>query len=100
MPTSTGYKANLTILITLLIISTHIAILSAQTEDEEIYLPYITHAEPSSTPAPTAQPTTTPPETNICSSDIYNCKDFPTQQAAQDLYEFCLSQGAGDIHGL
>ncbi|MEM9775518.1 MAG: excalibur calcium-binding domain-containing protein, partial [Chloroflexota bacterium] len=39
-------------------------------------------------------------ETNICSSDIYNCKDFPTQQAAQDLYEFCLSQGAGDIHGL
>lgn len=32
-----------------------------------------------------------------CSSDVYNCGDFTTQEEAQAVYDFC---GADDIHGL
>lgn len=32
-----------------------------------------------------------------CSSNVYNCGDFTTQEEAQDVYDFC---GSEDIHGL
>jgi len=35
-----------------------------------------------------------------CSTDQYNCADFSTQAAAQSCYEYCISQGRGDIHRL
>ena len=35
-----------------------------------------------------------------CYADLYNCADFATQAEAQACYEFCLAQGAGDIHRL
>jgi len=35
-----------------------------------------------------------------CDADLYNCSDFSTQAEAQECYEFCLDQGAGDIHKL
>jgi Tfp pilus assembly protein PilF len=37
-----------------------------------------------------------------CSNDIYNCGDFPLPNgvSAQKCYEYCKSQGKGDIHGL
>jgi len=35
-----------------------------------------------------------------CSGNIYNCADFSTHDAAQSCYEYCISQGKGDIHRL
>jgi beta-lactamase superfamily II metal-dependent hydrolase len=35
-----------------------------------------------------------------CSSNRYNCPDFSTQAAAQACYNYCMSQGKGDIHKL
>jgi len=35
-----------------------------------------------------------------CSQDAYNCGDFETQARAQEIYDFCIDQGAGDIHQL
>lgn len=35
-----------------------------------------------------------------CSSNKYNCADFSTQASAQACYNYCLTQGKGDIHGL
>lgn len=36
----------------------------------------------------------------VCSSDTYNCTDFSTQFRAQKYYDYCVAQGAGDIHNL
>jgi len=57
------------------------------------------------TPAPTARVTTVPTTSGgtvvcDCSSDRYNCADFSTQAAAQACYNYCITQGIGDIHGL
>ena len=35
-----------------------------------------------------------------CSGDRYNCKDFKTHVDAQVCYEYCISQGKGDVHRL
>jgi hypothetical protein len=35
-----------------------------------------------------------------CSSDVYNCGDFETQTEAQEVYDYCSEQGAGDVHKL
>ncbi|HUW43711.1 MAG TPA: excalibur calcium-binding domain-containing protein [Bacillota bacterium] len=35
-----------------------------------------------------------------CSSDLYNCGDFDTQAEAQEVYDYCIGQGAGDVHRL
>ena len=35
-----------------------------------------------------------------CNSDIYNCENFLTHSEAQACFDYCISQGAGDIHGL
>ena len=35
-----------------------------------------------------------------CSSDIYNCSNFSTQAGAQDVFNWCVSVGAGDVHQL
>ena len=35
-----------------------------------------------------------------CSSDIYNCGDFEIQAEAQEIYDYCVEQGAGDVHNL
>ena len=35
-----------------------------------------------------------------CSSDIYNCGNFSTQAGAQDVFNWCIGQGVGDIHQL
>lgn len=48
-------------------------------------------------------PTLPPPSggTCSCSDDLYNCTtDFSTQTQAQACYEFCISQGVGDVHQL
>lgn len=44
----------------------------------------------------------TPPPAPICdcSYDRYNCGDFTTQAQAQECYDYCVAQGAGDIHRL
>lgn len=36
----------------------------------------------------------------LCSSDSYACKDFSTHKAAQACFDYCVSQGRGDIHRL
>jgi len=52
-------------------------------------------------PPPTAAPTSPPPAAVCdCSGNIYNCSDFPTHAQAQACYEYCISQGCGDIHRL
>ncbi len=35
-----------------------------------------------------------------CGSDTYNCTSFSTQFRAQKYYDYCVAQGAGDIHNL
>lgn len=35
-----------------------------------------------------------------CYDNIYNCDNFSTQAEAQECYEYCVSQGKGDIHDL
>jgi uncharacterized protein YraI len=35
-----------------------------------------------------------------CSYDRYNCIDFSTHRQAQACYNYCMSLGKGDIHGL
>ena len=35
-----------------------------------------------------------------CSGDLYNCADFTTTSAAQSCYDYCISQGKGDVHRL
>ena len=43
------------------------------------------------------------PSENItlnCSADTYNCNDFATFIEAQAVFDYCISQGAGDIHVL
>jgi micrococcal nuclease len=51
---------------------------------------------------PVVQPTASyaPVAVCSCSGNIYNCGDFSTHNAAQTCYEYCISQGAGDIHRL
>lgn len=96
---------------------------------EEIYLPLI-HAELPSAPTATATGTQTPTPTETrtptptqtatatatqtqtptatvpvgapcpCHADVRNCSDFATQPQAQACFDWCISQGAGDIHRL
>lgn len=35
-----------------------------------------------------------------CSGDSLNCKDFSSQSSAQACMNYCIAQGAGDIHNL
>ncbi len=35
-----------------------------------------------------------------CSHDLYDCKDFSTHEKAQNCYDYCVSTGWGDVHGL
>ena len=53
------------------------------------FLPFIAN------PSPTG-----PPGCNTCAYDAYNCRDFPTQPAAQACYQYCLDMVGTDIHGL
>jgi micrococcal nuclease len=57
------------------------------------------------TPVPTSAPAvvpTSPPPAAVCdcSGNLYNCSDFSTHAQAQACYEYCISQGRGDIHRL
>lgn len=60
----------------------------------------------TNTPTPTTTPTTQPTATAtqalvyICDHDAYNCSDFNTQAAAQNVYNYCAVRGFGDIHKL
>lgn len=35
-----------------------------------------------------------------CNSDIYNCSNFTIQAEAQDVFDWCVRQGKGDVHQL
>lgn len=35
-----------------------------------------------------------------CSGNIYNCANFAATSEAQTCYDYCVSQGKGDIHSL
>lgn len=87
-----------------------------------IYLPYISRMDPptpTATTAPTSTPTSTPEPTAtqpvatatptatattgllyICTTDTYNCSDFNTQAEAQEVFDYCVDRGFGDIHRL
>lgn len=56
----------------------------------------------TSTPTltPTATATTQPQGPCPCNADVRNCTDFATHSQAQACFNFCVSQGAGDIHKL
>lgn len=70
--------------------------------DHFMYLPAV-HSEipptPTFTPTPTHTPTPVPVVCD-CSGNIYNCSDFATQAEAQACYDYCVSQGYGDVHYL
>lgn len=60
----------------------------------------------TNTPTPTTTTTTQPTATAtqalvyICDHDAYNCSDFDTQAEAQEVYNYCVALGFGDIHRL
>jgi hypothetical protein len=35
-----------------------------------------------------------------CGFNAYNCSDFDTQAEAQAVFDYCVAQGAGDVHQL
>lgn len=57
-------------------------------------------AAPTSPPANNPTPTQGSSEVCSCSGNIYNCSDFGTHNQAQACYEYCKSQGRGDVHRL
>jgi hypothetical protein len=79
---------------------------TGQTIPPAMYLPIVRKPAPTSTPtvAPTIAPTPTAtpfPLLFVCSHDYYNCDDFGTWQAAQEVFEYCAVWGpVEDIHGL
>lgn len=52
----------------------------------------------TNTPGPVATPTKA--FTYICSHDAYKCSDFDSHADAQGAFDYCVAQGAGDIHRL
>ena len=57
--------------------------------------------EPNQTIAPTKP--ASPPANGVvcsCSSNSFNCPNFPTHDSAQQCFNYCKSQGRGDIHRL
>jgi hypothetical protein len=60
------------------------------------FLPF--SADPSSTMTPTRYPHNK--AVCVCSYDRYDCEDFKKQIQAQACFNFCFSQGAGDVHHL
>lgn len=96
----------------LLIIPSH----TSSTAPNQCYLPFVTCNDPTSLTNPptptiiftatstitsTLQITDTPgPPPCTCDSDQYNCSDFKLHSEAQACYNYCISQGKGDIHNL
>lgn len=37
---------------------------------------------------------------SMCKEDTANCEDFPSQEAAQSVYDTCIQFDVGDIHQL
>lgn len=75
--------------------------------------PLLTPYVVTATPNPLATPfvVTATPVTNLplptgqvllcaCVADLYNCPAFSSSSAAQACFDFCVSQGVGDIHRL
>lgn len=59
--------------------------------------------EPGSTESGTSVPTGTATVEDAacsCSGDTYSCSDFSSHAEAQSCYEYCIAEGAGDIHQL
>lgn len=64
-------------------------------------IPTAVPVPPTATAMSVVQPTQPPPAAVCdCSGNIYNCPDFNTQAEAQACYDYCVSMGRGDIHGL
>ena len=92
----------------------YLPILAAQ--ERVVVIPTVEQATetPTATPTatstptqtPTATPTLTPTATEpaaavcSCSGNLYNCSDFGTHTQAQACFNYCVGQGAGDIHRL
>lgn len=73
------------------------------TSPVEGYIPPQFWSDKPPPPRPLVQSTATgAPGTPVCrcDSNSYNCKDFTFQQDAQACFEYCKSQGRGDIHQL
>ena len=60
--------------------------------------PTATRIPPTATSLPPTATTAAGP--CLCYADLYNCDDFPTQNAAQTCFNYCQSLGAGDVHHL
>lgn len=84
-----------------------------QPASANVYLPAIiaplptATATPTATSAPSATSTPTPTATTpapsgpcLCDRNRYNCSSFSTHSQAQACFDWCMSQGAGDIHRL
>jgi len=90
-------KAKVTLVVLLLFVVFGSMTIAAgyETLTPRAWLPSVSYgATPTSTPTPTPTPVCQ------CDSDRYNCSDFGTHVEAQACYDYCISQGAGDIHRL
>lgn len=85
--------------------ATHTATATATRTATNTSVPTPTQAAtPTRTATATATQTPTP-TTPVgapcpCEADTLNCSDFDTQPEAQACFDWCVSQGAGDIHRL
>jgi len=59
-----------------------------------------THPDINPPPTDTPAPVSAQSEVCSCSGDYYNCNTFSRQSSAQACYNYCQSQGRGDIHQL
>ena len=85
------------------------AVATGQTIPPPVHLPLVRLDEtPTATatvsPTPTVvvvpTPTQGPDGPCLCDRNRYNCSDFTTQAEAQACFDFCVAQGAGDVHRL
>lgn len=85
------------------------AVATGQTILPSVHLPLVrldetprATATVSPTPMVIVVPTPTqgPDGPCLCDRNRYNCSDFATQAEAQACYDFCVAQGAGDVHRL
>ena len=66
-------------------------VIGARLLEHAVFLPIV---ERDYLPTPTLVPVCP------CHADLFDCSDFDTQSDAQACYDYCLGQGAGDVHML
>lgn len=98
LPTATLAPSNETIPTATVFIS----VLQTSAAQPTEYIYYTNTPFSLATPTLEAIQPTLPPQSAVCScsGDTLNCGDFSSHSSAQACFNYCISQGRGDIHRL